>query len=81
MTATLATKYGPAEGGAMTTEVAVGQLEAYRRIVQAGLEARYGLLQAPVFLLSAEQLGSLFAPQQLAALIKLPLARPARNCL
>jgi hypothetical protein len=78
--ATLATKYGPAEGGGVTADAAAGRLEAYARAAQAALEARDGPLPALVLLLSDEQLGGLFAPRQLAVLVKRPLGRPARNC-
>jgi hypothetical protein len=76
--ATLVTKYGPTE--LATAEAAAGQLEAYARITRAALEARDGPLRAPVLLLSDEQLAGLFAPRQLAALIKRRLARNPRTC-
>jgi hypothetical protein len=78
--ATLATKHGPAEGKELTADAAAGRLEAYARVAQAALEARGGPLRAPVLLLSDEQLRGLFAPRQLAALVKHPLARPTHDC-
>ena len=80
-TTTLATKYGPADARrAVTAAAAAGMLDAYTRIAQAALEARGGPLYAPVLSLSDEQLSGLFAPRQLAALVKQPLERPTHDC-
>lgn len=80
--ATLATKYGPSakEGGdGAAGRIAAGRLEAYARVSRAALEARDGPLVAPVLRLSDDQLGGLFAPRQLAALVG-PLSRPSPEC-
>ena len=84
---TLATKYGPSakESGGGAAEriaagrIAAGRLEAYARVARAALEARDGPLVAPVLRLSDDQLGGLFAPRQLAALVG-PLGRPTPEC-
>ncbi len=75
---TLATKYGPVDS--VTASAAAGQLQAYARIARAALEGRDGALRAPVLLLTDEQLAALFAPRQLAALVRHPLERPSRDC-
>ena len=84
--ATLATKYGPpaaggdgAAGRLAAGRLAAGRLEAYARVTRAALEAHDGPLIAPVLRLSDEQLGGLFAPRQLAALVG-PLGRPSPEC-
>jgi hypothetical protein len=87
--ATLATKYGPsakesggdaaAAGRIAAGRIAAGRLEAYARVTRAALEARDGPLVAPVLRLSDDQLGGLFAPRQLAALVG-PLDRPSPEC-
>lgn len=79
---TLATKYGaPARDGDPLAAglLAEGRLEAYARVTRAALEARDGPLLAPVLRLGDEQLGGLFAPRQLAALVR-PLGHPSPAC-
>jgi hypothetical protein len=63
----------------MDVGTAAGQIEVYTHVVRAALEARNGILHAPVLLLSDEQLSGLFAPRQMAVLVKRPLARPGAH--
>ena len=75
---TLAGKYGPA--AVPPPGAAAMRLKAYARASQAWAELQGGPLVAPALRLSGEQLAALFAPQQLAALVHLPLGRPSHGC-
>jgi hypothetical protein len=75
---TLATKYGP-DGAEETPAAARARLDAYGRLLRAGLEAQHGPRRAPVQLLSDELLAGLFSPHQLLVLVRAPLAGP-RGC-
>ena len=64
----------------MEVDRAITKLAAYERAVRAVLDAQGVAARPPVLRLDDTQLGALFAPRQLAALVRKPLERPQVDC-